>query len=177
VTAIVRSRPGDTGKGGAGGEKVPGHPHPLNENPPAARGPAEPSFRHDVLRARELRADLTFGESIISIADDAENDWTTAQNGRPIVNKEVVLRSKLRIEARQFHMSRLHHSIWGDHKSIDIEDDWALLSEDERRRRADELIVMIDEIRNPPPGPPPIVYRPEEPDDDQPIQARNLYLP
>jgi hypothetical protein len=82
------------------------------------------------------------------------------------VNKEVVLRSKLRIEARQFHMSRLHHSIWGDHKSIDVKDDWALLSEDERRRRADELIQMIAEIRSPPPGPPPIVYRPEEPEDD-----------
>jgi hypothetical protein len=84
------------------------------------------------------------------------------------VNKEVVLRSKLRIEARQFHMSRLHHSIWGDHKSIDVKDDWALLSEDERRRRADELISMIAEIRNPPQGPPPLVYRweeaPEEPE-------------
>jgi len=53
---------------------------------------AEPSFRHDVLRARELRGDLSFGEQILDIADDAENDWTTAQNGHPIVNKEIVLR-------------------------------------------------------------------------------------
>ena len=137
-------------------------PGPLFCRAPGTGSLAEPSFRHDVLRARELRADLTFGESILDIADDAENDWTTAQNGRPIVNKEIVLRSKIRIEARQFHMSRLHHSIWGDHKSIDVKDDWALLSKDERRRRADELIVMIAEIRNPPPGPPPLVYRWEE---------------
>jgi terminase small subunit-like protein len=126
------------------------------------------------VRAREIRADFTFGESIISIADDAEKDWTTAQNGRPIVNKELVLRSKLRIASRQLHMSRLHHTIWGDHKSIDSKDDWTLLSEHERRRRSEELIDMLRELREPPPGPPPIVYRPEEPDDDQPIQARNL---
>ena len=127
---------------------------------------AEPSFRHDVLRARELRGDLSFGEQILDIADDAENDWTTAQNGRPIVNKEIVLRSKIRIEARQFHMARLNHAVWGDHKSVDIKNDWALLSEDERRRRADELIQMIAEIRNPPQGPPPLTYRPGEPEDD-----------
>ena len=126
------------------------------------------------MRARGIRGDFTFGEQILDIADDAENDWTTAPNGRPIVNKEVVLRSKLRIASRQFHMSRLHHTIWGDHKSVDIKDDWALLSEDERRRRAEELILMIRELREPPPGPLPIVYRPEEPDYDQPIQARNL---
>jgi len=59
-------------------------------------------------------------------------------------------------------MSRLHHSIWGDHKSIDVKDDWSLLTEDERSRRADELIQMIAEIRNPPQGPPPLVYRWEE---------------
>jgi hypothetical protein len=62
------------------------------------------------MRAREIRGDLSFGEQIIDIADVAQNDWTTAQNGRPIVNKEVVLRSKLRIASRQFHMSRLHHT-------------------------------------------------------------------
>jgi hypothetical protein len=109
-----------------------------------------------------VRADLTFGEQIIDIADDAENDWTTAQNGHPIVNKEVVLRSSLRIASRQFHMSRLHHTIWGDHKSIDSKDDWTFLSEDERRRRADELISMIRELREPPPSPPPLIYRWEE---------------
>ena len=30
------------------------------------------------------------------------------------VNKELVLRSKIRIEARQFHMSRLHPQQWGE---------------------------------------------------------------
>jgi hypothetical protein len=127
---------------------------------------AEPSFRHDVLRARELRGDLSFGEQILDIADDAENDWTTAQNGHPIVNKEVVLRSKLRIASRQFHMSRLHHTIWGDHKSVDIKSDWSSLTEDECRRRVEELIGMIEEIKAPPPQPPPLIYRAAKPEED-----------
>ena len=60
------------------------------------------------MRAREIRGDFTFGEEILDIADDGTNDWIEAKNGgAPRVNKEVVLRSKLRIEARQFHMSRL----------------------------------------------------------------------
>jgi hypothetical protein len=32
---------------GPGGEEVPGHPHPLNENPPAARGPFAPVTPQD----------------------------------------------------------------------------------------------------------------------------------
>ena len=71
-------------------------------------------------------------------------------------------------------MSRLQPQTWGDKQRVEIKDDWKLLSEEKRRRRAEELISMIRELREPPPGPLPIVYRPEEPDDDQPIQARNV---
>jgi hypothetical protein len=93
----------------------------------------------------------------------------TAKNGALVPNKELVLRSKLRIEARQFHMSRLHPQQWGEKQTIDIKSDWALLSEDERRRKADELIQMIRELREPPMQPPPLVYRHEEaPDEPEP---------
>jgi hypothetical protein len=88
------------------------------------------------------------------IADDGTNDWVTAKNGALVPNKEIVLRSKLRIEARQFHMSRLHAQTWGDKQTIDIKNDWALLSEEERRRKGDELIAMIQELREPPMQPP-----------------------
>ena len=113
-----------------------------------------------------MRADFSFGEQIITIADDAREDWIPAKNGgAPCVNKELVLRSKLRIAARQLHMSRLQPQTWGDKQTADI-NDWNLLSQDERRRRADELIQMIAEIRSPPQGPPPLTYRPGEPEDD-----------
>jgi hypothetical protein len=118
------------------------------------------------MRAREIRGDFSFGEQILDIADDGTNDWVTAKNGAQVVNKELVLRSKLRIEARQFHMSHLHPQQWGEKQTIDIKSDWALLSEDERRRKADELIAMIRELKEPPMQPPPLVYRPEEAPDE-----------
>jgi hypothetical protein len=91
-----------------------------------------------------------------TIADDARNDWIEAKDGgAPRVNKEVVLRSRLRIAARQLHMSRLQPETWGDRQKLDIKSDWSLLTEEERRRRAEKLISMIRELREPPPGPRP----------------------
>jgi hypothetical protein len=114
-----------------------------------------------------VRADIAFGEQILDIADNTADDWRyNEKTGKLTVNKELVLRSKLRIEARQFHMSRLHPQQWGDRQQIDIKNDWALLTEDERRRKADELIQMIRELREPPMQPPPLVYRAEEAPDE-----------
>jgi hypothetical protein len=67
-------------------------------------------------------------------------------------------------------MSRLHVQTWGEKQTIDIKNDWALLSEEERRRKADELIAMIRELREPPMQPPPLVYRWEEaPEKPEPV--------
>jgi hypothetical protein len=115
------------------------------------------------MRAREIRGDFIFGEEIVDIADNTADDWQyNKKTGKLSVNKELVLRSKIRIEARQFHMARLHPQQWGDKQQIDVKNDWALLTEEERRRKADELIAMIRELREPPMQPPPLVYRPEE---------------
>ena len=98
-----------------------------------------------------MRGDWAFGEQILDITDNAANDWSyNEKTGKLLMNKELVLRSKIRIEARQFHMSRLHPQQWGDRQQVDIKDDWSLLTEEERRRKAEELIQMIEEIRNPP---------------------------
>jgi hypothetical protein len=136
---------------------------------------AQPGFREELYRAREVRGDWAFGEQILDIADNAANDWSyNEKSGKLSVNKELVLRSKLRIEARQFHMSRLHPQQWGDRQQIDIKDDWSMLTEDERRRKAEELIAMIEEIKNPPPPPPPLVYRWQEPDEDDDQPQRGI---
>jgi hypothetical protein len=60
--------------------------------------------------AREgIRGEFSFGEQILDIADNTADDWCyNPKSGKLSVNKEAILRSKLRIEARQFHMSRLH---------------------------------------------------------------------
>ena len=96
------------------------------------------------MRARVIRADFTFGEQIIDIADDTSEDW---------------LRSRVRIGVRQLHMSRLQPQTWGDRQKLDIKSDWSLLSEEERRRKSEELLSMIREIQAPPQEPPPLVYR------------------
>jgi hypothetical protein len=128
---------------------------------------SHPEFHQDYTCARHIRADIAFGEQIIDIADDASDDSLyDPETGKPRVNKELVLRSKIRIEARQFHMSRLHPQTWGDRQQIDVKNDWALLSEDERRRKAEELIQMIRELKEPPMQPPPLVYRAEEPHEE-----------
>jgi hypothetical protein len=141
------------------------HPTPLRKIS-CRPVPAHADFRQDLMRAREIRGDYTFGEEILDIADDSTNDWVTAKNGALMPNKELVLRSKLRIEARQFHMSRLHPQQWGERQQLDVRDDWSLLTLEERGRKADELIAMIRELREPPMQPPPLVYRGEEASDE-----------
>ena len=120
------------------------------------------------MRARELRGDFTFGEQILDIPDTATNNWEKPGQQKLMVQKGVILRLKIGIEAPQFHMSRLHPQQWGDRQQIDVKNDWCLLIEEERRRKANELIVMIRELREPPMQPPPWVYRweeaPEEPE-------------
>ena len=81
------------------------------------------------MRARVIRADFTFGEQIIDIADDSRNDWVKTKTGRLIPNKELVLRSKIRIAARQLHMSRLQPQTRGDKLIVGIKNDGNLLSE------------------------------------------------
>ena len=130
--------------------------------------------------ARHIRADIAFGEQILDIADDAQDDLIPAKNGgAPRINKEVVLRSRIRIEARRFHMSRLHPQTWGDKQTLDVKNDWNLLTEDERRRKADEIIAMIRELKQPPMTPPPLIYGPEEPPEGEPAipEASDRDLP
>jgi hypothetical protein len=110
-------------------EKVPlTHPPPYDKIS-CRLGPGEPGFREDLYSARELRGDFTFGEQILDIADNTADNWQyNDKTGKLSVNKEFVLRSKIRIEARQFHMSRPHPQQWGDCQQLDVRDDWSLLN-------------------------------------------------
>jgi len=134
-----------------------------------------PEFLQSYERARDIRANAAFAEQQLEIADNVSDDWSfNPDSGKLLVRKEAMLRSKIRIETRQWQMARRHPQEWGDRQQIEVRNDWALLSEDERRRRAEELIAMIQELKNPPPGPPPIVYRPEEPSEDDDQQQRGI---
>lgn len=48
------------------------------------------------------------------IADDATNDWKADANGNPVVDKEHISRSKLRIDTRKWELSKLLANVFGD---------------------------------------------------------------
>ena len=67
-------------------------------------------------RARELRADVIFDE-MIEIADDGSNDLMTITKGLTeyeTENKEVVNRSRLRIDTRKWILSKMNPKKYGD---------------------------------------------------------------
>jgi hypothetical protein len=88
------------------------------------------------MRAREVRADIAFGEQILDIADNTANDWHyNEKTGKLTINKAAILRSKLKIEARRFHMERLHRDVWGERQQVDVTTNYAAMTEEERLRR------------------------------------------
>jgi len=54
-----------------------------------------------------------FGEDILEIADNSTNDWMTV-NGHAAVNREAVERSKLRVDVRKWHMSKMKPRKYGE---------------------------------------------------------------
>jgi len=68
-------------------------------------------------RAREKRADAIF-EEILAIADDGTNDTMVivGKDGTPmeVENKEWVNRSKLRVDARKWMLSKMQPKTYGD---------------------------------------------------------------
>ena len=124
-------------------------------------GAPHAEFRQTYAYARGVRADIAFGEQILDIADNTAGDWSfDPASGKLAINKEAILRSKLRIQARRFHMERLHRDTWGEKISADIATNYSLISEEERIRRALELIGIAREITGPKPEPPALRYDP-----------------
>jgi hypothetical protein len=67
--------------------------------------------------ACEVRADNIF-EDILSIADESENDVKRDKDGKEITNGEVIQRSRLRVDARKWYLSKLSPKKYGD--KIDV---------------------------------------------------------
>ena len=69
-------------------------------------------------RATDLRAENMF-EDILDIADDGANDWMEREGGEQVLNGEHVQRSRLRIDARKWVLSRMKPKKYGDKLDID----------------------------------------------------------
>ena len=64
-------------------------------------------------RATEVRADIIF-DDILAIADENTNDTSINENGIEVVNNDVIQRSRLRIDARKWVLSKLNPKKFGD---------------------------------------------------------------
>jgi len=73
-------------------------------------------FADKYVRARELGY-LKMAEEILDIADDGRNDWMTKKVGKDeikVVDREAVERSKLRLDARKWLLSKALPKVYGD---------------------------------------------------------------
>lgn len=75
------------------------------------------TFREQYTRAREAMADAMF-EELIEIADDSTRDFIETDKG-PAFNSEHVQRSKLRVEARKWAVSKISPKKYGDKLDLD----------------------------------------------------------
>lgn len=71
-------------------------------------------------RACEERADAIF-EEILDIADDDSEDVLISEKGKAVFNKEFAARSKIRIDARKWNLSKMNPKKYGDYQKIDMD--------------------------------------------------------
>lgn len=64
-------------------------------------------------RATEIRAE-NMAEEILQIADDQEGDIIEDEDGKEIVNYNVINRARLRVDSRKWLMSKMFPKKYGD---------------------------------------------------------------
>jgi len=69
-------------------------------------------------RACKIRADLIFDE-ILDISDNTGNDLITLDNGKEVVNHEVINRDRLRVDSRKWMLARMNPKKYGEKIEID----------------------------------------------------------
>jgi hypothetical protein len=107
-----------------------------------------------------------FENDILEIADDADRDYRETLKGGRGPDKELILRSKIRIEGRQWIMSRRNPQQWGDKQSVDVSGNIMLLSPEERVQKALQLFDLTEKFveRHRAPVNAPLVYDPGDED-------------
>jgi hypothetical protein len=71
------------------------------------------AFRQQYAHAREVQAESMF-EEMLEIADDGSRDTYTDENGNERTNQEVIGRSRLRVDARKWALSKMLPKKYGD---------------------------------------------------------------
>lgn len=74
---------------------------------------ANESFREQYAHAREVQAE-SMAEEILEIADDGSNDTYKDDNGNERTDQEVIGRSRLRVDARKWLLSKMMPKKYGE---------------------------------------------------------------
>jgi hypothetical protein len=74
---------------------------------------SDQELMRNYLRAKELCVDA-YAEEIIEISDDGSRDVQIDEKGREVINREVIARAQLRIDARKWYAARLAPKKYGD---------------------------------------------------------------
>jgi hypothetical protein len=69
-------------------------------------------------RATEERA-VTIFEDILDIADNQQDDIVELEDGRQVVNHNVIQRDKLRVDSRKWMLSKMMPKKYGDKLEVD----------------------------------------------------------
>lgn len=80
----------------------------------------KPEIVEQYTRAREIQAETIFDE-MLDIADDASNDWMLSNKPDSdswLLNGEHIQRSRLRIDARKWQLSKMIPKKYGDKTDI-----------------------------------------------------------
>lgn len=72
-----------------------------------------PEFEQQYRRAREIQAEM-MADEIFDIADDGSNDYRRDENGNRIVDSDHVSRSRLRVDARKWYLSKVLPKVYGE---------------------------------------------------------------
>ena len=104
-------------------------------------------FRAQYMRACEEREEYIF-DDILSIADETTNDHSIVEISEGVevsrVNNEAIQRSRLRIDARKWHLSKVNPKKYGDKIEIDQKVTDERLT-DEELKEYDDFVKKIKE--------------------------------
>jgi len=152
----------------------------------------QPTFRTAYARAREAQME-GWADDIVEIADDATNDYIEriGKDGEVerVFDPEAVQRSKLRMDARKWLMSKLAGARFGDKLDVNLNAtaEVAALSDEELERRTQARLVALGvdvagplllalpgSTGTPPPVPvEPVAGRPELDADPGPVRKKS----
>lgn len=108
----------------------------------------KPEFKEQYTIAKQLGAEAMFAE-IIGIADDGSNDYMESLDKDGGVagwktNGEAIQRSRLRVDARKWYLSKVLPKVYGDKQQIENTHSFSNMTDDEVDNR---IKALEDELK------------------------------